>query len=644
MLRGLHDSEKVKLLLDAGAKIPDAAIFVAVTIPGASRTVRLLAEKGTNLNVADGGYTPLMAAARGGDLDTIRFLIDQGADVRARTKSGYTALYGAASWPGNGAAIVRLLLEKGADPNVRVEIPKPAEEVFTPAMGAAMRGDAETLKQLVDAGADVTVQGGRFARTALLMAATTAREEAVRILLAKGANVKVKDHLSNTPLQWAKRRGDTTIVKLVEKASGGDARAANAVEALPRLNEELGADSVRRAIGKSLPLLQQGAETFTSRKGCVSCHHQSLVAMTVGLARRHGFEVDEQAASRERTAVLGTLEGDREKILISHTPRMGDASMSYFTSKILAVSPRTEDAWDALACVFEDQNWATERIRLQQNALVEELRERGVGRTLALALIEELVARRVFRAGGSELTRSRWFEGHRLGRVHQMNVGSRDLRRNHVGSWLSGRRPRWTSSREQRSGRRPATAPCLASTHTYQPDINLSLDELPFLGSAKLGHHVIEGFGVGLGEIEQGQKVERFAVAEVAAVMQATGDTRQILEPNGDMLRLFLKEGPPFVLSQRPPLRVLADRDQSHLRGLRATERGLLLDQSVLLVSGDVTVVAGDAAEHPLPPFGQGRDGTGDNVQALDRRQGVADDRLDRDDRPLPHFAPDKGE
>jgi ankyrin repeat protein len=111
LLRGLHDWEKVKLLLDSGAKIPDAAIFVVVTIPGASRTVRLLADQGAKLNVANSGHTPLMAAARGGDLDTIRFLIDQGADVGARAKSGYTALYGAASWPGNGA-VIRLLLER----------------------------------------------------------------------------------------------------------------------------------------------------------------------------------------------------------------------------------------------------------------------------------------------------------------------------------------------------------------------------------------------------------------------------------------------------------------------------------------------------------------------------------------------------
>jgi ankyrin repeat protein len=371
LLWGLHDFEKVKLLLDSGAKVPGAASFVAATIPGASRTVKLLADQGADLNVTDGGYTPLMAATRGADLETIRFLIDQGADVRARTKSGYTALYGAASWPGNGAAI-RLLLEKGADPNVAVEIPGPPAEVFTPVMAAAMRGDAETLKRLLDAGADVNVQGVRFARTALLMAATTAREETVTVLLDKGADVKAKDHLGNTPLQWAKRRGDTKTVTLLAKAGGEDARATDAAEELPRLHKDLGADSVKRAVGKSLPLLQRSGETFTSRKGCVSCHHQSLVAMAVGLARRHGFEVDEDAASRERTNVLATLERDREKILTG-TGVSDELLPAYTLAGLAAEGQNANSLTDALVHFLvlrqrRDGSWRTPVYRPPQDA------------------------------------------------------------------------------------------------------------------------------------------------------------------------------------------------------------------------------------------------------------------------------------
>ena len=60
-----------------------------------------------------------------------------------------------------------------------------------------------------------------------------------------------------------------------------------------------------------------------------------------------------------------------------------------------------ERAFHALQQVLDDLDWAEPEIRLRQNRLVEELRQRGVGRALVVALIEDLVARKVFRAGAS---------------------------------------------------------------------------------------------------------------------------------------------------------------------------------------------------------------------------------------------------
>jgi hypothetical protein len=49
--------------------------------------------------------------------------------------------------------------------------------------------------------------------------------------------------------------------------------------------------------------------------------------------------------------------------------------------------------------VFDDLDWAEPELRLQQNRLVDELRRRGIGRPLAVALIEDLLAHKVFHAG-----------------------------------------------------------------------------------------------------------------------------------------------------------------------------------------------------------------------------------------------------
>jgi ankyrin repeat protein len=371
LLWALHDPDKVKLLLDRGAKVPEEAVFVAAAIPGGSRTLKLLADRGANLKVSKGGFTPLGAATRGGGLDTIRFLIDRGADVGARTKSGYTALYGAASWPGN-AAVVSLLLDHGADPKTKVETSGLAADVFTPVMAAAVRGDAEALKPLLDRGADANVRGGDFGRTALLMATTTGREDVVKLLLDKGANPGAKDQLGNTPLRWAKKRGDSSIVKLLEKAGGKEPPTPEEGEELPRLHKAVTAASVRQAVVKSLPLLQKSGGTFAAKRSCISCHHQALVAMTVGLARKRGFEVDQRIAEQERARVLSVLVRNREQVLLG-SGVTDELAPAYVLAALAAEGQKPNFTTDALVQFLvlrqrQDGSWRTPVYRPPQDA------------------------------------------------------------------------------------------------------------------------------------------------------------------------------------------------------------------------------------------------------------------------------------
>ena len=60
-------------------------------------------------------YTPIFAAAWGGNNDAVRFLLDRGADVNARPRSGRTALMVAAH--SGHVETVKLLLARGADVN-----------------------------------------------------------------------------------------------------------------------------------------------------------------------------------------------------------------------------------------------------------------------------------------------------------------------------------------------------------------------------------------------------------------------------------------------------------------------------------------------------------------------------------------------
>src|SRR5439155_27117275 len=82
---------------------------------GSTAIAVLLLQKGADPNLArESGKAPLMTAARLGQVDVVKLLLDRGANINARTKKfGQTAVMWAAGYP----AIVRLLLERGADPS-----------------------------------------------------------------------------------------------------------------------------------------------------------------------------------------------------------------------------------------------------------------------------------------------------------------------------------------------------------------------------------------------------------------------------------------------------------------------------------------------------------------------------------------------
>ncbi len=87
-------------------------------------------------------------------------------------------------------------------------------------------------------------------------------------------------------------------------------RALAATFALLLLSPWTAADdagAARRAIARSLPLLQEGAKTFRERSEgrCISCHHQGLLLPTVALARERGFRITEELERAEVERVHG---------------------------------------------------------------------------------------------------------------------------------------------------------------------------------------------------------------------------------------------------------------------------------------------------------------------------------------------------
>ena len=101
----------------------------------------------TNPDVKDtDGFTPLMNAAKNGDLEGGKQAIAGGANVNATNETGISALYIAAGL--GHKELTRLLIEKGANVNAKTS------GGFTPLMQAALTGQVEIARMLLDAGAD----------------------------------------------------------------------------------------------------------------------------------------------------------------------------------------------------------------------------------------------------------------------------------------------------------------------------------------------------------------------------------------------------------------------------------------------------------------------------------------------------------
>jgi len=115
----------------------------------------------------------------------------------------------ALTWAAEGGheAVVRLLLEKGADIEAKDEF----EE--TALIKAAEYGYEAIVRLLLEKGADIEAKD-KCGRTALIRVAWY-REAVVRLLLEKGVNVKAKDHSGETALIKADKFGCKAVVRLL---------------------------------------------------------------------------------------------------------------------------------------------------------------------------------------------------------------------------------------------------------------------------------------------------------------------------------------------------------------------------------------------------------------------------------------------
>ncbi len=212
---------------DPNAQDPQSGstLLATAALMGHTKVVALLLEHGADINgrSRDGG-TALHAAAFLGRIETVKFLLEKGADANLQSNIGSTAMDGAKlDWEFTKAIISMIQIEvdeaevKAGRTKV-IELLSKQPKNVSPSHNlwkAASAGDLSAINDALGDSADLNALDSQFGITPLGWAALNGQTEAAKLLIEKGADVNARSRDGSTPLNSAAFLGRVETVKLL---------------------------------------------------------------------------------------------------------------------------------------------------------------------------------------------------------------------------------------------------------------------------------------------------------------------------------------------------------------------------------------------------------------------------------------------
>ncbi len=367
LMMSIRNAEKTRLLLESGAAvnaksgIDRTALMLASAYAGNKIVVEQLLQSGADVNAADKrGWTALIMAARTGDTELMRVLIDAGANVNAGNAQSLgtgTALTHAA-WAGNLSGI-NLLLDRGAESTGR--------SIDLALIFGATHGYTDVAQVLLENGAkaDAKAVTNYVPDTPLLAASYSDHlpEKIVGWLLERGADPNVEGGNGHSPMELATARGETATVRLLRDAGATSATRTESMTSTTGTQK-----APRAAAQSSVQLLQSCDIEFYSKSGCIACHQHTASLLGSSMARNVGLTVDEQTVQQQLKLTVVDLAKKRNDFL--QRVKIGGTAhrISYLLWGMAAADYPADEVTDAAAMEIaglqlHDGSWVSDAHR-----------------------------------------------------------------------------------------------------------------------------------------------------------------------------------------------------------------------------------------------------------------------------------------
>jgi len=243
-----RDLTLLKNSLAHGASVKNMNIFALIAIRIDIELLKILLDNGADVDSRgkSSGATALMVASELGYVKIVKLLIEGGANIDFITQNRLNALKIASQY--GHIEIVEILINYGANLNVQNQFGVNAlmtasqkgyikivrllienganldlvnNRGFSALMSSLVESFTDVSKLLIESGANLDIQS-LIGETALMLASQHGHTEIVKLLIDNGANLHIKDDEGWTALMWAVQEGYINIVKILVHKSNNN--------------------------------------------------------------------------------------------------------------------------------------------------------------------------------------------------------------------------------------------------------------------------------------------------------------------------------------------------------------------------------------------------------------------------------------